>query len=59
MRSEIMTDSPTRILLWLPNWVGDVVMATPAMEALRRRFRASHIALVGRKISLETLSGLP
>lgn len=59
MRSEIMTDSPTRILLWLPNWVGDVVMATPAMEALRRRFPASHIALVGRKIPLETLSGLP
>lgn len=28
----------TRIAVFLPNWVGDAVMATPTLRALRRRF---------------------
>jgi len=32
--------------LFLPNWVGDLVMATPALRAIRRHFRAD-VRLVG------------
>ncbi len=32
--------------LFLPNWLGDLVMATPALRAIRRRF-GSHARLVG------------
>ena len=42
----------------LPNWIGDAVMATPALHALRSHFHQSRITLVGRDMALETLSGL-
>src|SRR5688572_15973745 len=39
---------PMRILVRLPNWIGDVVMATPALRALRAGFRDAEIAVLGR-----------
>jgi heptosyltransferase-2 len=30
-----------KLAVFLPNWVGDVVMATPALRALRQHFRAA------------------
>ena len=50
--------APRRIVVVLPNWIGDVVMATPALAALRSGFGDAHIAVFGRKMALETLSGL-
>ena len=44
-------------MIFLPNWVGDVVMATPALRTLRRHFAQARITHVGRRISLETLRG--
>ncbi|MGE4619360.1 MAG: lipopolysaccharide heptosyltransferase II [Planctomycetota bacterium] len=41
-----MTDF-SRILVRLPTWVGDAVMATSALRALRRRFPLATIALMG------------
>ncbi len=45
---------PQRILIRCPNWVGDLVMATPAIRAIRERFNRSHIVLLvkpyGRKV---------
>ena len=35
--------NPDRLLIVLPSWVGDVVMATPALRALRHRFPESEI----------------
>ena len=32
---------PARVLVRLPNWLGDIVMATPALAALRRHFATS------------------
>lgn len=49
--------NPTRLLVRLPNWVGDILMARPAIQALRARWpdalfvgmaRAPHAALVER-----------
>jgi len=48
---------PSRILVVLPNPVGDVVMATPALAALRRRFAAAHITMLGRAPALAVLAG--
>ncbi|MBI1826341.1 MAG: glycosyltransferase family 9 protein [Planctomycetes bacterium] len=37
---------PLRILVILPTWVGDFVMATPALRAIRNRFRESRITFL-------------
>ena len=46
-----------KILVFLPNWVGDVVMATPALRALRRYYANDWITYVGRFAAVQTLSG--
>ena len=48
---------PRNIVIFLPNWVGDVVMATPALRALRRHFKDARIHHAGKPIALETLGG--
>jgi len=37
-----------KILVRAPNWVGDAVMALPALEAIRRREPRAHIAVLAR-----------
>ncbi len=37
--------SPGRVVLRAPNWLGDVIMAVPAMLAVRAAWPASHIAV--------------
>jgi heptosyltransferase-2 len=48
---------PKTVAIFLPNWVGDVVMATPALRALRLHFADSTIVHVGRPVALQTLAG--
>ncbi|MFP3938204.1 MAG: glycosyltransferase family 9 protein, partial [Phycisphaerae bacterium] len=48
---------PRRLAVLLPNWVGDVVMATPALGALRRHWPEARITHVGPASALETLAG--
>ncbi len=50
---------PAHILVHLPNWLGDVVMATPALRALRRRYPNAHITWTGRGGCCAVLEGLP
>jgi heptosyltransferase-2 len=38
-----------KIMIRLPNWVGDAVMAEPALRELRRIFRDAHITFVARR----------
>ena len=45
------------IALFLPNWVGDVVMATPALRALRRHFAGAHFVGVCRPYVTDVLGG--
>lgn len=49
---------PGHILAHLPNWLGDVVMCTPALRALRRRYPGAHITLAGKPACIEVLDGL-
>ena len=39
---------PARIVVLSPNWLGDAVMALPAVADLRRRFAAAHLAVAAR-----------
>jgi heptosyltransferase-2 len=50
-------DQPGRILVILPNWLGDTVMAGPCLRALRRRYPAADITLLGKPIMAELLAG--
>jgi len=49
--------SVRKVAVFLPNWVGDVVMATPSLRALRARFADARITYVGRPAALATLAG--
>lgn len=40
--------APAQIMVRVPNWVGDVVMALPALRELRRIFANAQITLVAR-----------
>ena len=48
---------PRSIVVFLPNWVGDVVMATPTLRALRVSFPDARITYFGRPVALDTLGG--
>lgn len=48
-----------RIVLFLPNWIGDVVMATPAIRAVREHFPAARLLAVARPYVADLLSGSP
>src|SRR5687768_6086971 len=48
---------PTRILVILPNWVGDLVLATPALRAIRQRFSKIQISFLTKSHLREVLSG--
>src|SRR5213080_2859375 len=41
-------ETASKILVVQPNWVGDAVMATPMLRALRQQFPASHISYLMR-----------
>src|SRR2546425_13075489 len=45
------------ILVRAPNWVGDAVMALPALRELRRIFACSHITLAARPWVLGLFDG--
>jgi heptosyltransferase-2 len=51
--------SPSRILIVQPSWVGDVVMATPTLRAIRELYPAAHISYLARRYVKEMLTGLP
>jgi len=48
-----------RIALFLPNWIGDAVMATPAIRAVREKHPAAHIIGVARSSGADVLHGSP
>jgi lipopolysaccharide heptosyltransferase II len=48
-----------KILVRVNNWIGDVVMITPAMRALRKRFPHAEITLLAKTWVLDALQGSP
>ena len=47
------------ILIELPTWLGDTVMASPAIENLANFYKDPKITLIGSLISIETLKNHP
>jgi heptosyltransferase-2 len=52
-------DIPKRVALFLPNWIGDVVMATPAIRAVRAAFPAAELVAVCKPYVADVLAGSP
>ncbi len=44
------------ILLWMPNWLGDAIMALPAIQGVRARYPDARITAVTRQPCNEILS---
>jgi len=54
-----VSDAPRRILVRVPNWVGDVVMGTVAYRALRRAFPGARVTLLTKRTGALLLAGAP
>lgn len=52
-------ETPRRIAVILPRWVGDVCMATPLLRGLRGRFAGARITGVMRPLFTDLLAGTP
>jgi heptosyltransferase-2 len=50
---------PQKILIVQPSWVGDAVMATPTLRAIRELFPDAHISYLMRRYVKELYSGMP
>src|SRR5260370_298335 len=48
-----------KIAVFLPNWIGDVVMATPAFRALRERYPTAEIIGVCKPYVADVVAGAP
>ncbi len=48
-----------RIVIRVNNWIGDVVMISPAVRAIREHFREARIAILAKRWVLDTLRGDP
>jgi heptosyltransferase-2 len=46
-----------KICVFLPNWIGDLVMATPALRALRSRYPSAHVTGIQRPYLTDVLAG--
>jgi len=50
---------PRKILVVQPSWVGDAVMATPTLRALRQRFPEARISYLMKRNVKPVFSGMP
>jgi heptosyltransferase-2 len=50
---------PPKILIVQPNWVGDAVMATPTLRAMRELYPDAHISYLMRRYVKDLYSGMP
>ena len=48
-----------RILIILPNWIGDAIMATPAIELLSKYYPQAKFTFLGSYVSVEALKNHP
>lgn len=58
-RATAELPSPSRIVVRCPNWLGDLVMAVPALRALREGFPEAGITLLVKPHLMAVLAGAP
>lgn len=51
-----MPDTDSNILVWLPSPMGDAILCTPALRAIRKHFKSSRICFFANDIVRQTLS---
>lgn len=51
-----MRDTKDEILIWLPTPMGDAILCTPALRAIRQQFQSSRITFLARPSVREVLS---
>lgn len=54
-----MTEFTDKILVWLPSPMGDAMLATPALRAIRRHFDSAKITFLANRVVREVLSPNP
>jgi len=54
-----MSSTPSKILVVQPSWVGDAVMATPTLRALRELYPSAHISYLMRRYVKPVYTGMP
>jgi len=54
-----MRSKQEKILVWLPSPLGDAVLCTPALRALRELYRSKHITFLARQTVREILEPCP
>ena len=47
------------ILLWMPNWIGDVILVMPALRALRKKYPNARLTAIARSPADQLLSAHP
>ena len=52
-------ESFNRVLIRMPNWLGDVVMATPLLRTFRENLPRAHLAILIQPSGAKLLEGLP
>ncbi|HSU68791.1 MAG TPA: lipopolysaccharide heptosyltransferase II [Tepidisphaeraceae bacterium] len=58
VESKTMVE-PNKILVVQPSWVGDAVMATPTLRAIRELYPSAHIAYLMRRYVKPLYGGMP
>lgn len=53
----LLAEIEMNLAIFLPNWIGDVVMATPALRAVRDQFAEAHITGIMRPYVEDVLAG--
>ena len=48
-----------KILIELPTWLGDCIMATPSIENLIRKYPKSNVIFIGSKVAIELMKDHP
>jgi heptosyltransferase-2 len=48
-----------KVLVRVPNWIGDAVLCTPALMSLRQKFPSAQITVLARRVIGELLKGHP
>ena len=51
--------APQRILVVQPSWVGDAVMATPTLRAIRQLYPSAHVSYLLRRYVKDLYAGMP